>query len=169
MESKSLAALHPRRVEIPALIIVSIILFFYGLKLPVLSVKQLWIFKNTFSILTGMEALWSDKHYGLTIIIFAFSIIFPAIKMITLGLIWFVRMTAEKRQRILSWLEILGKWSMLDVFVVAVTIVAVKFGVFADAQPRIGIYFFSGSIILSMAVTVWIDMLVNSVVKNVKP
>jgi paraquat-inducible protein A len=48
----------------------------------------------------------------------------------------------------------LGKWSMLDVFVIAVTIVIVKVGgSFAKAEPRPGLYVFSLAVFLSMILT----------------
>jgi paraquat-inducible protein A len=43
---------------------------------------------------------------------------------------------------------------MLDVFVVALTIVSVKLGALATAQPRPGIYVFTASVLLSMIATV---------------
>ena len=158
-ENKPLSKIYPRRLEIPVLILVSIALLAAGLSLPILIVKQLWIFKNTFSILTGIQALWVEKYYLLAIVIAAFSIVFPIIKLASLILIWFLPLSKELRQRILTWLEILGKWSMLDVFVVAVTIVVVKLGVIASAQPQTGLYCFALAIITSMAVTAWISFL----------
>ena len=37
-----------------------------------------------------------------------------------------MKLSADKQIRLLHWLGILGKWSMLDVFVVAIMIVLVK-------------------------------------------
>ncbi|MBI2094629.1 MAG: paraquat-inducible protein A [Candidatus Omnitrophica bacterium] len=152
-EVKSLWEIRAGHFEGPALLIFAALFLAAGLSLPVLTVKQLVVMKNTFSILSGIEALWKEKHYALAGIIFFFSIVFPFTKLAALGWIWFAKVTAGKRRALIFWLEFLGKWSMLDVFVVAVTIVAVKFGFMASAEPRVGIYYFAAAIMASMIAT----------------
>ena len=59
-----------------------------------------WIhWKNTYSVMTGVVGLAKDGDYVLAAVIFFFSIVFPIGKLAAL---------------------LLGKWSMLDVFVVAI-------------------------------------------------
>ena len=139
-------------MDIVLLLLASSWLLFMGLRLPVLTVQQMWM-KNTFSVLTGIQNLYQEKQVFLACVVFFFSIIFPIVKLTALFVIWFIQMPDEKRQRILRWLAALGKWSMLDVFVVAVIIVTVKLGVLAKATPERGIYYFGMSILLAMVAT----------------
>ncbi len=148
----SLQAIHPKRLDIVFLILVSAGLLMAGFKLPILTVRKLWE-NNSFSILTGITNLWGDKYYFLAALIFFFSIIFPVAKLAALSVIWFFRMTDEQRKRIMYFLELLGRWSMLDVFVVALLVVSIKLGVLASAKAEIGIYFFGASVLLAMIVT----------------
>jgi paraquat-inducible protein A len=53
-------------------------------------------------------------------------------------------------------LSVYGKWSMLDVFVVALLVVSVKLGAMAEARVEIGIYAFAASVILTMLLSAWI-------------
>ena len=149
---KALLQLHPKRVDIPLLLIASSVALWFGLHLPTLTVRQLWE-KNTFTILTGIESLYADKQYFLAFVVFFFSIVFPIAKLVSLYAIWFIPMRVESRKRILYWLEMLGKWSMLDVFIVAVLIVSVKLGALASANAERGIYYFGASILLTMIAT----------------
>ena len=149
---RSLLQTYPKRLDIVLLLLVSSWLLFMGLRLPVLTIQQMWM-KNTFSVLTGIENLYQEKQVFLACIVFFFSIVFPIIKLTALIAIWFIRMRDEKRQRLLYLLSALGKWSMLDVFVVAVIIVTVKLGVLVKATPEPGIYYFGMSILLAMAAT----------------
>jgi len=149
---KSLLQTHPKRVDIVLLLFSSAATLAAGLSLPVLTVRKIWE-KNTFTILGGVENLYTEHQYFLAFVIFFFSIVFPVAKLVALYTIWFVPMRAESRQRILKWLSILGKWSMLDVFVVAVIIVSVKLGVLASANAEKGVYFFAASILLAMLAT----------------
>lgn len=156
----TLQHLYPKRIDILILIIVSAILFFIGLHLPVLTVRKLWE-KNTFSIISGVINLWHEKYYILAGIIFFFSVIFPIVKLATLFMIWSVRLGDRQRKWLLYGLSFLGKWSMLDVFVTAILIVSVKLGVLASAKAEIGIYYFGASILLAMIVTNLQSNLVN--------
>jgi|SRR3989338_2612226 len=157
-QKKSLQELYPKRVDIPFLIVSAAILLAKGLTLPVLTVQKIWE-KNTFSIISGIENLYEEKHYFLVFVIFFFSVVFPIGKLLALLVLWLARLKTESQQRILYWLEVLGRWSMLDVFVVAVLVVSVKLGVLAKAEPRIGIYIFGCSIVFSMIATFLADNL----------
>ena len=64
---------------------------------------------------------------------------------------------------------LLGKWSMLDVFVIAVTIVVTKISRFAEAEARLGIYFFGASILLTMFTTERIESLINPKMRDATP
>jgi len=157
--TKTLSQLYPWHLEVPFFIVVSMLLLIKGLFLPVLTIKQLFWSKNTFSILSGIENLFHDKHIALGYLIIFFSVIFPAAKLCALLSIWFARLGDAQKRLVLNTIEILGKWSMLDVFVVAIVIVAIKFGSVTSAKPEIGIYIFGGSILISMIVTMWVDYL----------
>ncbi len=152
MPTRSLFQAHPKRWDVVVLLVVSAALLVTGLRLPILTVRQVWA-KNTFSVVSGIQSLYQEKQYFLALIIFFFSLVFPIVKLLVLTVLWLVRLSDTQRQRILHWLSALGKWSMLDVFVVAVIIVTVKLGVLASAKPEIGIYYFGSSILLTMVAT----------------
>ena len=155
---KSLQELHPKRLDIPLLILLACVLLGVGLTLPVLTIRKIWE-QNTFSVISGIQNLYHDKQYFLAFIIFFFSVVFPIVKLFSLGVLWVARLKEEHQKSILYWLELLGKWSMLDVFVVAVIVVTVKLGVLAKAEPRNGIYVFGAAILVSMVVTFLADNL----------
>ncbi len=158
---KTLRTVYPGNYDIPVLILVSLVFLFLGLFLPVITLKELVFWKHTFSVLTGIVSLVTEKHYLLAVIIFVFSVIFPIYKLAMLLSIWFRKMTDEERVIYVQWLAGLGKWSMLDVFVVAITIVIAKISGFASAKPEIGIYFFGGSVLIGMFVMSRIEKLVQ--------
>src|SRR5688572_6901490 len=121
----------PKNFFIPLALLASIGFLGLGLFLPVITLQELVFWKNTFSVVSGIHSLYDEKHYILALIIFFFSILFPIYKLVVLGRIWFTRLDDQKRKSYLHWLGILGKWSMLDVFVVAVMIVVTKISGFA--------------------------------------
>ena len=138
-------------------IVTALGLIIAGLSLPVMSIRKLVFWKDDYSIVQGVMSLWDNSHYALAAIIFAFSVVFPNVKLAILGGIWVAPLTEDARRRTLWWMKALGKWSMLDVFVVAVTIVLSSSKGALDARPQIGLYFFTAGVLLSLVVTLWIE------------
>jgi paraquat-inducible protein A len=153
---QSLGAFYPRRYGIPVSIAGSAVLLVLGLSLPLLIVEKsvLWRhWKNTYSVFTGIVGLWDAGDHLLALIIFFFSIVFPVAKLTALWVIWAVRLDDRQRWDVLHWLEILGKWSMLDVFIVAIMVVAAKLKSLTTVDPQIGVFVFGLAIIASMLTT----------------
>ena len=141
------------------LIMASFVLLLIALSLPLMSVEKMVFWKNEYSVIAGVRGLWEQGQYALAVILFFFSVVFPTFKLAMLGVIWVIRLTEQKRQAMLHWLGILGKWSMLDVFVVAILIVLVKLGPLANVQPQRGVYWFAAAILLSMITSMRVESL----------
>ena len=157
---RALMDLHPwhHRVLVPIMIVGSSALLARGLSLPLLYTKQMF-WNSSYSVWAGVVELWKQNELTLSTVLFFFSIVFPITKLIGLTLIWFIRLREEQRDRLLYWLGILGKWSMLDVFVVAILIVLVKLGPLARVEPRVGVYVFAAAIVSSMLTTMYVEQL----------
>jgi paraquat-inducible protein A len=153
---QSLFQRYPRRWDVAALWGASTCLLIAGLSLPVMRTKKLIFWDDSYSILEGVRALIDEKHFGLAAILFLFSIVFPITKLAALAALWFVPVHEERRRALLKWTAMLGKWSMLDVFVVAIIVVISQLGGVIEASARIGVYVFAaaiaGSIVTSMLI-----------------
>jgi paraquat-inducible protein A len=157
--SQSLRDRYPRRIEVPLLILLSFTLLLIALSLPLMKVEKMVFWKNEYSVIAGVHGLWEQGQYALAIILFFFSVVFPIFKLAVLGFVWFIRLAEVKRKTVLHWLGILGKWSMLDVFVVAILIVLVKLGPLAKVEPQRGLYWFAAAILVSMITSMYVDSL----------
>jgi paraquat-inducible protein A len=134
-----------------------------GAVLPMFTFSQFYIFNDTFSLASGIFHLLMQGEPLLFIIVFSFSILMPAWKMVLL-----YRLLHEHdgdnrhRHRQLHVLSFLGKWSMLDVFVVAILVVTVKLGAIANITVHIGIYLFTLAVLASMLLTHKITVLAGA-------
>jgi paraquat-inducible protein A len=154
----------PRHFEIPLFILVSAALLWIGLSRPLFEVEKgfLWMhWRSCYSVLQGITSLKDDGQYFLAGLVFFFSLVFPICKLIVLGLLWVVPLREERRTAVLHWLSVLGKWSMLDVFAVAILVVAVKLGPLAKVHAENGVYFFCLAILLSMVTTMYAEWLLR--------
>ncbi|MFV0544193.1 MAG: paraquat-inducible protein A [Marinicella pacifica] len=103
------------------------------------------------SIVTGLQKLWHNNHQVVTGLIFIFTIITPIMKTVVMALILSSR-RFHFTSACVHWLQLVGKWSMLDVFVIALllTYFSTKAGGATDATLQIGVYYFISYVLASM-------------------
>jgi paraquat-inducible protein A len=133
---------------------ISLITLAVGIFAPVMTFKKLIFYKNTFSIHSGLTTLFNEGEFILFLIIFVFTILFPVAKITLLFLIQYQRSWSQKnRNKVLNYLSVVSKWSMLDVFIVAMLVVIVRLGISGRVEVKWGIYVFATSVILSTIAT----------------
>jgi paraquat-inducible protein A len=137
-----------------ALLWISPLALAIGIFAPVMTFKKLIFYKSTFSIHSGLVTLFEEGEYILFLIIFVFTILFPVTKIILLFLIHYQRSwSQENRKKVLHSLSLVSKWSMLDVFIVAMLVVIVRLGITGRVEVQWGIYVFAAAVILSTLAT----------------
>lgn len=133
-----------------------------GLVAPIITLNKFVLIENTFSVLSGTLELLKEGQVFLFVVITGFSVVLPLLKILMLNrLLSSGEKDAAKLERYLHWMHVYGKWSMLDVFVVAVLVVAVKLGAIASVEMRFGLYFFAAAVLLTMYVTARVVHLTN--------
>tara|TARA_R110001606_G_scaffold397597_2_gene574565 strand:+ start:13296 stop:13808 length:513 start_codon:yes stop_codon:yes gene_type:complete len=121
-----------------------------GLYLPIIYVSNLIIFTDRISVLSGIADLISDKEFFLALIVIVFSILFPVSKIVIADYVWRISNSTDRRNKTaLNLLSAVGRWSMLDILVVALILFSLKASMLGDAKTQPGIYFFAASILLS--------------------
>lgn len=132
-------------------ILAAAVLLVLGWTLPIMTVERLLFLTERVSILEGCLQLWAEGQYFLFAVIALFTIVFPLVKLAVALHLWY-RADAGRPglQRSLDWIESLGRWSMLDVFAVALVVVAVQISIVSDVSVHAGIYVFTAAVVLSM-------------------
>ena len=135
-----------------------------GWLIPIMTVRRLFFFEDHVSVLQALEVLLERGQYLLFFIILIFSMIFPLVKILLSWRLWRGQDAfAEKFERRLGWAEILGRWSMLDVFLMAIAVAAVNFSLIADVHLHWGLYVLSAGIVLSMLVSTRMSVMANRI------
>lgn len=129
-------------------------LLYVGLTAPILRLEKFWFFESTTSVWGGTMRLLAEQEYFLGWVILLFSIAFPILKNTLMLLILHFRLRST---HLLHWLAVLGKWSMLDVFLCALLVASIKLGAVAQAELQPGVYYFAASIILTNLVSTVLD------------
>ncbi|MGH8127896.1 MAG: paraquat-inducible protein A [Gammaproteobacteria bacterium] len=146
------------RIAAVVLLLVAMGLLFEGLTLPILTLKKFWIFHNTISIWSAIKSLYGSSEYFLATVLLVFSVLFPIGKNIFLIAVFVKGAWLGKfSQRIVRGASVLGKWSMLDVFIMAIIVASVKLGILAHATVLSALYFFAASVIITNLLSTGMD------------
>jgi len=147
---------------IPVLLVVAVLLFGTGVFFPFFHVTKFWVFHSGISVVGGIITLLQEGEYFLFAVLGLFTLVFPCAKLGLLAIVWLEREHDLARvRRLHGWVESLGKWSMLDVFVVAILIVAMKSAAVAHIQLGLGLYLFTFSVIATQFASVWVAGLLD--------
>ena len=149
---------HHRRLILAALVALGILTLIPGITLPMMTVKKLVLVKNTFTVLSGIGALLADKTFGLGLLLLGFSVIFPLAKYAVMAAyLYYYPPIPATLAHWQHWLGKIGKFSMLDVFVVAQMLMILKLGWLVEVQIHSGIYWYSTTALLSLIAGIWIE------------
>lgn len=141
-------------LTIQVILALTLVLFIIGISTPILTVTKLMVVSNEVSILTGLYELLEEQQYFIFVVIFLFSIILPLVKIYYLYLLSASHAVDNKQYtKYLHLMHRYGRWSMLDIFVIAILIMTVKLGALASVEIEIGMYFFTIAVILLMIIT----------------
>ena len=144
-----------------ALLIASMILYIPANVLPMMHTSSLFGSQSD-TIMSGVVYFWTSGSWYLALIIFFASVMVPMLKMLALMLLlmsvqrrslW----QREQRARLYRLVEFVGRWSMLDIYVVAVIVALVQLKALATIQPGPGAIAFGAVVVLTMFAALTFD------------
>jgi paraquat-inducible protein A len=151
-------ALHlrkPHSIErTVALLLAAAALYIPANLLPVMTVTELGVVDET-TIIEGMVEFWQSGNYPIALVIFTASILIPLLKMVALT--WLCLAASGKLHpapamlgKIYWFTELLGRWSMVDIFVVGILVALVQLGNYMTITPGLGALAFGSVVMLTM-------------------
>ena len=137
-----------------AFLIAAAMLYVPANLLPIMHMTSLGQ-RRSDTILSGAEFLLAHGMWPLALIVFVASIVVPLVKMLILTyLLLSVQLHSAARPldrtRLYRFTEFVGRWSMVDVFVVTVLVALVHLGSLAEVAAGAGAVFFGGVVVLTM-------------------
>ena len=107
------------------------------------------------TILSGVMHLIEDGMWGLAMIVFVASIVVPFTKLVALGfLLLTIQYKSNWRSRDRTLLyrvtEVIGAWSMVDIFLVGILTSLVSLDALSTIEPGIGASYFAGAVVITM-------------------
>ncbi len=144
-----------------ALLIAAYILFIPANVLPVMETGSLFGSQRD-TIMSGVVYLWETGSWPLAALVFFASIVVPLVKLIALSyLAVSVQRRSPKRQleraKLYRLLEFIGRWSMLDIYVITLLSALVQLQSLATITAQPGAVAFGAVVVLTMLATMAFD------------
>lgn len=159
------AVVHDRRpnsiTRTWALLITAAILYIPANLLPIMTVNFLGSGMPA-TIMEGVIELINADMIPVAAVVFVASILVPTFKLIGITLLLYSvqrHQPLSAKQRILMYrfIEWIGRWSMLDIFVIAILVTLVNFGNLASIEANLGAAAFATVVVLTMLAAVTFD------------
>ena len=159
------ALVHARRpnslMRTWALLITAAILYIPANLLPIMTINSLGQGAPS-TIMAGVIELVQHGMFPIAAVVFVASILVPTFKLVGIALLLFSEQRHQPlsaRQRIIMYrfIEFIGRWSMLDIFVIAILVAVVNFGRLASIEANLGAVAFASVVILTMLAAVTFD------------
>ncbi|BCJ08998.1 MULTISPECIES: paraquat-inducible protein A [Pseudomonas] len=159
------AVVHARRpnsiVRTWALLITAMVLYIPANVLPIMTVSALGQ-GSPDTIMSGVITLMKHGMLPIAAVVFIASILVPTFKLVGIALLLYSvqrHQPLSARQRILMYrfIEFIGRWSMLDIFVIAILVAVVNFGRIASVEANLGAVAFATVVILTMLAALTFD------------
>lgn len=159
------ATLHRRKPDSInrtwALLITAAIMYIPANMMPVM-VTSTFFESHQDTILSGILFFWVSGEWGLAAIVFIASFLVPLFKIASLLIL--VMSAQQKstwrqleRAKLYRMIELIGRWSMLDVFVVSLLVGLVQMQGFAQITAGIGIVAFGAVVVFTMLASISFD------------
>ncbi len=152
------AALHPRKPDSLnrtwALLIAAILLYYPANALPIMTVTSFGSGEPD-TIMSGVILLIKLKSYPVAAVVFVASVLVPLLKMLAILLLLLqvqgvIHLDHRHSTRLYRIVELVGRWSMLDLFVIALLTTLVDFGAVAKIVSGPAATAFGAVVVLTM-------------------
>lgn len=152
------APVHKRkpnsRRRVAALVLTACVFYIPANVLPVMELRSI-MGTSAHTILGGVIQLWQLGSWDLALIVFIASIVVPITKLLALAVLlvgrrWRGNGVQRQRNRIYDMVELIGQWSMLDVFVVVLMAALANFPGLSQIIPGAGALSFGMVVVLTM-------------------
>ncbi len=132
--------------------VAAVILYIPANLLPVLRLDGITGAQQN-TIVGGVIQFWQQADYPVAIIIFVASVMIPILKLLAIGTLCLASRSGNRPQSMTTLYrvtEFIGRWSMVDVFVVAVLVAVVQLGAVMSIHPGPGAVSFAAVVVLTI-------------------
>lgn len=144
-----------------ALLVTAAILYIPANLLPIMRTVSFGNVTDS-TIISGFLLMWQDGEYPVALVILLASVVVPIVKILIMFWLCYlvlapVAVRSKLTTRIYLLVDWVGRWSMVDVLVVAILAALVRFGLLMSVYPGVGALVFAAVVIITMLAAISFD------------
>ncbi len=159
--STLVARTHHSLSRTAAFTVSALLLYVPAYFFPILHL-ELYATDSDTTVLQGVRLFYRDQEVVMAVVVLLASVVIPAVKLVIL--LFLVTTTAldwQAGRQLRTWLfrfvEVIGRWAMLDVFALSIWVATVKLQRLATISPGPGLFPFGSVVILTLLATLSFD------------
>ena len=151
---------HPQAQALALSFSVTALIFYIPANVYPFMTIEMYGMRNTSTVWGGIVTLADKGSWAIAAVVFLASIVIPFVK---LAILFYLTLTdsdqnnSDLKLKLYRFVEAIGRWSMLDIFLLAVVVAVFKFGHMARVQPGIGSLMFVFVVIFTMLASAYYD------------
>jgi len=114
------------------------------------------------TITSGVVHLAEEGQWPIALLVLFASVVVPVLKIVVLAYLlvavqlkW--RTRTSERARLYRVIDVIGRWSMIDIFMISILVALVRLGTIATVTPGLGAAFFAGVVLSTMFAAITFD------------
>lgn len=144
-----------------ALIVAAALLYLPANLMPIMVTTSL-VNHQVDTIMSGVIFLWVDGQWPLAVVVFFASVVVPLLKILALAYLTASvqrrsKHRVQQRARLYRLVEFVGRWSMLDIYVITLLVALVQFRGLATVEAGPAAVAFGAVIVLTMFAALTFD------------
>ncbi len=144
---------QPKSVKATVAFALTALILYIPANLYPFMTMELYGNRNSSTIWGGVVTLSQDREWAIAIIVLLASIVIPFLKLMIL---FYLSLSSKQKRnakfntKLYHVVEAIGRWSMLDIFILAILVTIMKLGPWAHVEPEVGSLLFLGVVIFTM-------------------
>lgn len=139
-----------RAYVVPILLLGNLAALIAAIGVPYIKITAVILHKNSYSIIETVVALFSDGKYVFSLVVLAFLVVMPIMRLLTVTLLWYWKMHPRRFRRAQTLVRDVGYWAMLDVFGLALILFIAEGGRIIKIEERSGVWALITAIALNL-------------------
>ncbi|MEE2681845.1 MAG: paraquat-inducible protein A [Planctomycetota bacterium] len=137
----------------PLFLVIALISIVFAIEVPFFRINDIPLYSKSYSIHSAIAALFEKGNYGLASFLVLFTCVTPILVLVLIGHCWMVRKTHFQIAKRMDLIKIVGEWSMLSVFLMALGITVTEGQEMVKTQIKPGLYAIMVAILCSVVCT----------------
>ena len=151
-----------RNFVVPVLLLGNLLALGAAIGIPYVRITAWYLHDNAYSIIQTVTALFSDGKILFALVVLAFLVVMPLLRLISLAFLWYVRFPPARFKRVQEICRDVRLWAMLDVFALSLILFLAEGGRVIKIEEASGVWALLAVIVISQILSIVTRRVINT-------